>query len=218
MSRFLLIPLCLLIAAPPAPAGSKRSVKDIIADLKRGDKERFAAMEELGALGEKAADAVPALVALLPTKSEDVRLHATLALGKIGAPSVEPLSRAYESKDPDVRFYAIWGLAFVGPPAKSATPLVIKALSESSAQVRRKAAYALAKIGAEPEKIVGPLVTALGDPDEDVRESARASLPKLGKVAVPHLIRALEGDDPPLRNTAIRTLGAIGADLSLIHI
>ncbi len=208
----LLAPLCLLIVVSPGLAGAKGSVKDLIADLKKGDKERFAAIEALGALGAKAADAVPALIALLPTKDEDLRLQATLALGRIGAPAVEPLSKALDSKDADIRFYAVWGLAFVGPPAKCATPRVVKALSDTSAQVRRKAAYALGRIDADPDQVVGALVTALGDPDEDVRQSAQAALPKLGKTAVPHLIEAMKSDKAALRISAIQTLGEIGAD------
>jgi HEAT repeat protein len=207
----LLIPLSLLLVAGPAPAG-KRSVADLIADLKKGDKERFAAIEELGSLGEKAGKAAPALVALFADKSEDVRLHAALALGKIGAPSIGPLSKAFESKDADVRFYAVWGLAFVGPPAKSATPLVVKAMSDPSAQVRRKAAYALGRIDADPDKVVGALVSALGDADDDVRQSAQGAIPMLGKVAVPHLIEAMKSEKSAVRLGAIKTLGDIGAD------
>jgi HEAT repeat protein len=217
MNRTLLAVLVCLTAwagsSSSCPAGgSTRPIAALIADLKKGDKERFAAMEELGARGEKAAEAIPALIALLPTKSEDVKLHATLALGKIGAPAVGPLSKAYDSKDAGVRFYAVWGLAFVGPPARSATTLVVKALSDPSAQVRRKAAYALGRIDADPDKVVGALITALGDPDEDVRQSAQSSLPKLGKAAVPNLIEAMKSDKPAVRNNAIKALGEIGAD------
>src|SRR5262245_17602646 len=59
------------------------------------------------------------------------------------------------------RFYTVWSLAFIGAPAKSATPNVVKALSDPSSDVRRKAAYALGRIDAEPEKVVDVLVNAL---------------------------------------------------------
>src|SRR5260221_1580670 len=72
--------------------GAKRSVTDLVADLKKGDPERLKALGELEAMGEKAAAAVPALMELLPTKNEDVRLAATLALGKLGMPPYEPLT------------------------------------------------------------------------------------------------------------------------------
>src|SRR5262249_11869097 len=76
---------------------AKRSVADLIGELKKGEKEQLKAIEELDALGEKAADAAPALVGLLVNKNEDVRLHATMALGKIGERAVAPLVKALES-------------------------------------------------------------------------------------------------------------------------
>src|SRR5262249_9072376 len=79
----------------------KRSVKALVADLKKGDKEQLKAIGELEAMGEKAAEAVPALIELLPGKSEDVRLQATMALGKIGKAAVEPLQKALASEDAD---------------------------------------------------------------------------------------------------------------------
>src|SRR5947209_936683 len=132
MARSLLTALalylgCLVACAPAAAQQPKRSVADLIADLKKGEKEQLGAIAQLEALGAKAADAAPALVGLLGGKSEDVRLAAIIALGKIGPAAVEPLSKALGAKDADMRFYAVWGLAFVGPPAKSATPLVVKA-------------------------------------------------------------------------------------------
>src|SRR5438128_11460 len=69
----------------------KRSLANLIADLKKGEKEQLKAIEELDALGEKAADAAPALVEVFHSKSEDVRLGAALALGKIGKAAIEPL-------------------------------------------------------------------------------------------------------------------------------
>jgi HEAT repeat protein len=216
MARSLLTALavCLgcLVACPTAAAQQpKRSVTELIADLKKGEKEQFAALAQLEALGAKAAEAAPALVDLLgTTKSEDVKLAAAIALGKIGPAAVEPLSKAISSKDADVRFYAVWGLAFVGPPARSATPLVVKALSDSSPAVRRKAAYALGKIDPDPAAVVEALVAALGDADDDVRVAVAAALPSLGKLAVPALVKRLKYDDAKLRPLAAKVLGDIG--------
>ncbi len=200
----------LTVAAPARQ--SKRSLPEIVADLKKGDADKLRAIAELEALGDRAAEAAPALVGVLASTNEDVRLGAALALGKIGTASVEPLARAAASPDADIRFYAIWGLAFVGPPARSAAPTVVKALSDASAQVRRKAAYALGRIDTEPKLVVAALVTALADPDADVRQAVEQALPKLGKAAVPALVTALHNDKPGQRRQAIHMLGAIGAD------
>ena len=200
------------IPAPSCQAGQgKRSIADIVADLKKAGAEKLKAIAELEALGEKAAEAAPALIELLPAKNEDVRLGSVMALGKIGQPAVEPLSKAFASKDADVRFYAIWGLAFVGPSAKSAMPIVVKALADPSAQVRRKAAFALARIDADPDAVVEGLVAALSDTDTDVRDAVASALPKMSKAAVPVLIKALRDDKKELRPMAIKILGEIGA-------
>lgn len=200
-----------VIASPGQAQEPKRSVAELVGDLKKGEKEQLRALQDLEALGDKAAEAAQAVVDLLQAKSEDVRLQATLTLGKIGRPAVEPLTKALQSMNADVRFYAVWGLAFVGPPARSAAPAVVKALEDKSAQVRRKAAYALGRIDAEPESVVAALVAALADGDDDVRQAAGEALPKMGKVAVPALTTALESDKANLRNVAIKLLGDIGS-------
>src|SRR6516225_4077711 len=142
MCRPLLPPivLCLSVWAVVAPLGlaqkTKRPVADLIADLKKGEKEQLQAIQELEALGDKAAEAVGPLIDLLPVKNEDVRLQAALALGKIGPKAIGPLIKAVAHADADVRFYAVWALAFAGPAAKSAAPTLLKTLTQDeSAQV-----------------------------------------------------------------------------------
>src|SRR5579864_7869478 len=83
----------------------KRTVSAIIADLKKGEKEKLQAIQELEAMGEKAAEAASPLVDLLSTNNEDVRLGVIFALGKIGKAAVAPLTKATTSKDGNVRFY-----------------------------------------------------------------------------------------------------------------
>src|SRR5262245_38747545 len=112
MLQHLLLPALLCLAAPATtPAqktseGKQRPVADLVADLKEGEQERTKALQELEALGEKAAPAVPALVELIAVKDEDTRLQATIVLGKIGKPAVEPLTGALADADEDTRLYA----------------------------------------------------------------------------------------------------------------
>src|SRR5262249_28182326 len=190
----------------------KRSIATLIAELKKGEKEQLSAIAELEALGEKAADAAPALVEVFHSKSEDVRLGAALALGKIGKAAVEPLTKGYKAGDPDIRLYVIWSFSFIGPSAKEARPIVVKALADKSDAVRRKAAYALGRIDPEPEKVVPALIAALDDSDNDVGQAAASTLPKMGKAAVPALMDAMKSDKVKLRNTAIIVLGQIGGE------
>ena len=283
MCRTILGCLLLLSSLPAAIEANqpKRPIAEIIGDLKKGDEAKLKAIAELEEYGDKASDAVPALVDLLHIKNEDVRLHVVMAMAKIGQPAVDPLSNALEHYYPDpnkvdkkkiialvkklgsgnfaerdaarkdleaigmpaleplrvaaevsdlesrrraealiktiegfseVRYYLAWGLAFVGPPAKSATPVVIKALADPSAQVRRKAAYALGRIDPDPTTVAPALVAALADSDNDVREACAASLPKMSKAAVPVLILALHGEKKTLWPVAMKVLGDIGAE------
>ena len=202
-AMLLLTPFALWLCPAAVQAGdSKRPLADLVADLKKGDAEKLRALEALGELGTKAADAAPALVDLFAEKNEDVRLGAALALGKIRRGATEPLVKALGSKDGDVRFYAAWSLGFVGPEAKSATPALVKALADAVPEVRRKAAYALGLVDADPETAAGPLVSTLGDDNEDVRQAAVTALPKMGKAAVPALIKSLDAEKRTLRDTA----------------
>ena len=272
--------LNLLFVTPIATAQAQRSVADLVSDLIKSDAEKLKAIEQLDAIGEKAADAAPALVQLLSLKNEDVRLAATMALGKIGKPAVEPIQKYLDAQytapkqlaqvdalikrlgstnfkdrdmarrdleamgfhaldalrkavksSPDVettrridevtktiegmsstRFYAVWSLAFVGAPATSATPIVLKAMSDPSAEVRRKAAYTLGRIDAEPTQVVNVLVASLDDSDNDVRQTAAGSLPKMGKTAVAALIKALQDDKGTSKGLVMKVLGEIGSE------
>ncbi len=201
-------------------AQGKGTVQEMIAELKKGEPEQLKALEALEALGEKAAEATPALIELFAQKNESVRLQAAITLGKIGAVAVAPLTNTLEAHYADkpkdattpARFYLVWSLAFIGPSAKSATPTVVKALADPAPDVRRKAAYALGRIDAEPAKVVNALVSALADSDNDVRQTAAESLPKMSTAAVPVLIQALQTGKDELRPVAIRILGQIGAE------
>ena len=77
------IVVTLAVAVSPIEAGQKRSVADLIADLKKTDVEKLKALEALEALGDKAGEAAPALVELLAQQTEDVRLAAAMG-GRVG--------------------------------------------------------------------------------------------------------------------------------------
>src|SRR2546428_791983 len=92
------IVLSLACAVSPLQAAQKRSVADLITDLKKADADKLKAIEALDALGDKASDAAPALIDLFAQSNEDVRLAAAMALGKIGPAAVEPLTTVLEAK------------------------------------------------------------------------------------------------------------------------
>src|ERR1039458_916699 len=75
------------------------AAKDLKSD-KESDKVK--ALDELGARGEKAAEAVKPIEDLLKDKSGTVRAHAALALGRIGPKAKDSVTALAELlKDPE---------------------------------------------------------------------------------------------------------------------
>src|SRR5262249_48702896 len=83
LSIFLCVGWCATPEQKDAPQ-PKRPLSALIADLKKGEADQLKALQELESLADRAADAVPAMVPLLTSKSEDVRLQTAITLGKIG--------------------------------------------------------------------------------------------------------------------------------------
>lgn len=89
------------------------------------------------------------------------------------------------------RQVVVSALAAVGPAAKSASPLLLQALTNSDGAVRAHAAFALGKIEAQPESVIPDLIRALRDSSPHVRLSALVTLSEYGtnaRLAVPALL------------------------------
>ncbi len=191
-------PLTTLLDAKYAMPKNLKQIDAFIKNLGSDNfKERDLARRELETIGYRA---IPVLEELISKKTD-----------------VETIRRAEDiiktiRGSAGTRYYLVWSLAFNGPAAKSATPTVLKALNDPSADVRRKAAYTLGIIDAEPALVVDALVQALGDSDNDVREMAKEALPKMSKAAVPVLMKALKSDKSDFKAMAIQILGKCGAE------
>jgi HEAT repeat protein len=135
--------------------------------------------------------AVPALVGILATPDEEVRLHAALALGGLGKPAVGALENALADPHESVRFYAVWALGLTGPAAQHATPALIRALRDEDEEVRYKTAFALGRVALDSDEAIAALIDALKDTDRDVVEETVAALAKLGRRTIGPLRKAL---------------------------
>jgi len=145
-----------------ALSAAEINVSDLIAALGGGQEStRIEAIDTLGSMGEKAADAVKALEGLLEDKSPTVRAHAAESLGEIGS------------------------------PAKSAVPALVKAVTDPDKAVRREAIDALRAIRPGPDVVLPLLVTQLEAADPAIRMSVLSAFAEQGKAAVPNLIAAL---------------------------
>lgn len=145
-----------LQAGPPSNASAR--VKDEIRRLESFDPvERVHAAQALGRMGERAAAAVPYLIAALNdnarlavrSPAEDLPFSsvaeaAMTALVDIGAPAVEPLISALGNSNPGVRRMATEALGSIRDP-RTIDPLVQVLESDVDALVQATAVDALRK-------------------------------------------------------------------------
>lgn len=167
--------------------------------------------DELGMLGEAAAEAIPMLLQALRDGYEPVCLNAAYALGAIGAPAVPNLIEILSDANGPTRRMAAYALAAVGAPA---VPALSEALGHAEDTVRIEACYALAQIGSA----AAPAIPALmGCPKDDCAEVRRYSAEAFGNIgasaapAVPVLIDMLAHDeDAQTRFESALALAQIG--------
>lgn len=187
--------------------------------------ERGRAACALKRAAEDGADAIPALVVLLPDASpldrsicqERWSRHAqtetspgelaAAALVAIGSRSVDPLIGALRQPSWIARRHAVWALGALGAPR--AAPSLRDALRDREPAVRGQAAWALGAIG--DASALEALVLALRDDSAAVREQAAWALGAIGDSrATPGLIAALKDTAPGVRRQAAWAIGAIG--------
>jgi HEAT repeat protein len=154
-----------LIATGSISMAIDSSVNDLVGQLKSSDESaRLKAIDQLGAQGEKAAEAVAPLTALLKDGSATVRSHAAGSLGEIGA------------------------------PAKSAAPELIALLKDADDTVRRQAVKALVAIRPGPRVMLPLFTQLMRDSDPGVQMRILNEIAEVGEAAVPGLIAALKND------------------------
>ena len=189
------------------PANTKEAILPLLKVLKENSLIRPETVVALGLLADPRA--VPSLVQLLGSYSEELRGGAAEALRRIGPPSVPALIAVGKSPDAIVRGGATRALGGIqSPQARSGT---IAALKDPDAGVRIEAARGLGEL--KETAGIPALVAALTDKDGRVGAEAARSLAVIGKSAVPALVAALKA--PPLSPQAYfaqRALHDIGAD------
>jgi HEAT repeat protein len=211
--RTLLSAMLLVVAGCAAAAcAAEPTVAELMTALQAKDEAaRVVAIDYLGMKGAKAAEAVPALAALLKDPSATVRAHAADALGKIG-PAARGAAPALvvrvADEDPLVRRKAVMALRDIRPGPKVTVPLLTKLLEDGDPAVRHRALTALAEGGAEA---VPRLVDALQF--EKARYWICLVLREIGpgaKSAVGPLTDLLQDKQPEVRREAILALAEIG--------
>jgi HEAT repeat protein len=171
---------------------------------------RLQAVDQLGARGAKAAEAVTPLTELLKDSSAQVRAHVVRSLGEIGAPAKPAVAALIElAKDPDetVRRQVVRAVMAIRPGPQITVPLAVKLLEDSDPGVRIRILHAIAEAG---PKAVPALIVALKN--DKAAYWACLVLRDIGpaaKDAVPALVEKLQDPRPEIRREAILTLAAM---------
>jgi hypothetical protein len=174
-----------------------RSTRGWLSALNSSDASiRRQAIFSLGMIGADAAEAVPALAAILREDSDpDRRVQAALALSKMdpaSAVAVPALAEALSDSQPFVRAYAAIALFRLGTEARPAIGALIKAIDDESNQTN---------VDTFQGTIQETLIRALG--------KASAGQPD----AVAALTRVLESEGTDgMHISAIRALGYVGPE------
>jgi HEAT repeat protein len=179
-------------------------LKQTDASLRRAN-----AAEQLGAIGVKSDQTIPALIAALREGDRVVLAEIQRALRRCGPADVPLLARALAHRDARVRGRTAEVLQDLGAQGAAAVPALMQALSDRDDAVRYRAAQALGACGGSEPFVVCRLTAALNDRAPIVRCAAAASLGKLGfdaKSSIPVLEKALYDRDTGVRVAAARSL------------
>jgi len=183
-----------------------------VTDSKNADEAtKVKMLDEFSAGGEKPAEAVKSIEALLRDKSAKIRAHAALALGSIGSAakdSVPALAELLKDADAAVRRSALRAIRDIHPGPKVMIPLCVKLLEDPDQAICGRILNAIAECGVEA---VPGLIEALKD--DKVAYWALIVLRDIGpeaKDAIPAIIEKLKDKKPEIRREAVLTLGAFG--------
>lgn len=191
------------------------------ATISKEDDVRYWVMKSLCLFGPVAADAVPAVRAILISKdvSPRLRLLAADTLGQLRSPAaIGVLTRqllqprrnnSYE--ETLLRQTMIDSLAMSGPLAVGALPALSRATEDSNADIRRSACQAIGSLGPRAEGALTSLLERLVlDDDAAVKDASADALARIGSLSVPALTDLLERGGPDLQWRAAKSLGQIG--------
>jgi HEAT repeat protein len=195
----------------PTSFAADATVDQLVQAAKSGaEGARAKALDQLAAMGDKAASSVPALTMLLADKSANVRAHAAHALGAIGSaakPAAAALTNLAKDEDETVRRQAIQALAAIRPGPEVMIPLVTRLIEDSDPAVKARILHAVSEAG---PAAIPALEKALKD--EKAAYWACLILREMGpeaKEAVPELTTALKDQRPEVRREAALALGAM---------
>lgn len=213
------------------------AVASLVTALQQADGElSITIVQVFGRMGDKAADAVEALIGVLRQENDSFlnghplsvnrREEVAYALSRLGGAAVPPLIEVLSDTDKEVVYYALQALRHMVGEVQEAAPALIHILDDESERIREMSALALGEIAASKsnnlaQAVVLDLIRLLNDESSYVRQAASIALGNIGdKIAVPALIERLQDEDESVRGDAAVALGRIGppAQAALPHL
>ncbi len=181
-----------------------RAVLQLIGLLRHADdRVRTAVADALGEIGDE--QAITPLVVALQDQDEACFQAARDALRKFGKPAVTQLVAMSRADEDRLRAGVMATLGRMNDA--SSVDHLIGGLTDRAPNVRAAAAEALGHT--KDERAVMPLVTVLEDERKECRQAAQDALVAFGSLASRPLVDMLEHDNQIMRESAIRTLGAL---------
>jgi HEAT repeat protein len=208
---------------PPtlADPSMRNTVQILIANLKDADyRVRLASVDALETLGERAAPAIPTLVAALSDTNKFVRWSAARTLGSLNprqADEVVPgLTRLLSDReDRSVRLAAAKALELYGEHAKEAVPLLARVINRGDKEYIIAILRAIQGIGTDAAKALPNVAWILSDRTQppSVRIEAAQTLGRFGPLAkgqLPVLLDIMNKEtDEDVRNAASTAVLAV---------
>ncbi len=133
----------------PSDVDPSKPLATLLADSSQKPDVRRAAAEALGKLGQRATDAIPALIQALGAADSSVGLAAARGLGDIGQSAVPSVIAVLDSDNPRMRTAATYAIRYMRTPVREAIPKLIELLNDTEVTVRLGAQGALKRIGTE---------------------------------------------------------------------
>lgn len=177
---------------PPDALASLKVMREVLVDPKAPTEVRKAVAEALGQIGKDAADAAPALAAVLAPSSElSLRQAAAATLDLFGPEAKEALPalrKALTDDDKFVRSLALHTLGQLGnelgQQRKDVVSGIRKCLNDSVLEVRLAAIQSLGALGSdglgsEADPVLKDLTEASQDTQEAVRKAALGAIKKI---------------------------------------
>ena len=182
-------------------------------------KLRENAILALGWMGDKAVDAIPALITLIADErlvmkqsfcinTAHPKHAATTALVGIGTAAIPSLIQSLDSPNAAVRLRSAEAISYFSRSAKSASKALLRRVrdTEECTEVRLQAFYALHLMDLDPKPFAAELVNLTRDDAPEIRCRAATYLGIAGlhnPISLDPLIQLLDDPDPQVRKSAL---------------